>query len=435
MIQITSSQTINVKKLTLIFSATAVLIAISLVAFFNSEKNNRMHSVNSEFQITSADLDNTIKQLLRQRTKQQNSSMIEERLAAAFMQKAKLTGQYKYYDKVKFHLANAFEKSPKGAGPFLSRARLNYTLHRLEPIDADLRSFEKRILISNVQESDIAALRADVHFHNGNYQKAKVGYERAIKLHPSMSQYFRLAHFHWRMADFEKAEALIDKAEVLYHGLSKMPKAWLHLQRGLLNLDQGKLTKALTHYQNAEKIFDGWWLIKEHMAEIFTLQKKFDQAIPMYKELVEETGSGEFMNALAGIYFELNQNDQAKKWVQMANNVFNNQIKSFPEAAVGHALDHFLDYGKSKKKVVQLAVFNDKLRPGAEAKIKLAKAYLNLNENQLAKDNIDLALSTPWKSAELYLTAAKIYNALGMHKTNQKFLRLARAIDSSIDGI
>ena len=70
-------------------------------------------------------------------------------------------------------LAEGFEVAPAGAGPVMTRAALNYTLHRLDPIEADLVVQEGAVLVDKPTQARIAAMRGDVAFQRGQYEAAE----------------------------------------------------------------------------------------------------------------------------------------------------------------------------------------------------------------------------------------------------------------------
>ena len=139
-----------------------------------------------------------------------------EHLAATYMERARLTGGFTDLAEAERILAGAFDLAGEGAGPFLTRARLHYAVHRFEKASEDLTDAEKRALIPDPMRAEIAGLRADLAFLSGRIPDALRGFQRAIELHPTMPAYFRLGHYFWKTGDFDRAGRILQKGVKLF---------------------------------------------------------------------------------------------------------------------------------------------------------------------------------------------------------------------------
>src|SRR5262245_10848438 len=109
-----------------------------------------------------AQVDATIAGLSARVEKQENAPSACEQAAAMHLQRARLTGDYADYAAAESLIARAFAISPPGAGPFLTRAQLNFTMHRMALVEADLQAEERSLMIDDATRSSITALRANV---------------------------------------------------------------------------------------------------------------------------------------------------------------------------------------------------------------------------------------------------------------------------------
>ncbi|HWN81036.1 MAG TPA: hypothetical protein VNM87_02965, partial [Candidatus Udaeobacter sp.] len=314
-----------------------------------------------------AQLEATIAGLNARIQQQENAPSAYEQAAGAHLQRARLTGDYADYAAAESLITRAFAISPPGAGPFLTRAHLNFTLHRLAPIEADLKAEERSVMVDDATRADITALRANIDFHSGRYPEARRGFEAAHQLHRSIGSLLNLATYDWQTGDFAAAESLLDSAEAMYHGEYAEPRAWVHLQRGLMDLDRGRWDEALAHYHRADSVLSGWWLVQEHIAEVTTLEGHSDQALAMYEYIVARTGNPEFMDAIAKIQLAKGDSAAAQPWIDRAEKIYTDRLARFPEASAGHALDHFLEFEPDAGRLIRLAEENYRLRPGGQA--------------------------------------------------------------------
>jgi tetratricopeptide (TPR) repeat protein len=365
-------------------------------------------------------------------TKHPTSPLNWGRLAGALMTRARLSGDWSDYAAAEDALEKAFTIRDD-FGPYMTRARLNYTLHRLDRINADVEQHARGLPKDAATQAADLAFAADVAFARGEYDKARTAYEASLARKETMSNLASFGIFKWKTGDFEGAEDLLQQSGKRYHGRPTEPHAWLHLHLGLLDLDRGRYDDALAHYREAEHWIRGYWLIDEHIAEILTLQGKTEEAKALYLEIIERTDNPEFMDAMAGILLAEGDTEQAKGFIQRARARFDSQLQLFPEAAYGHALEHFLEFGDDPAQTLELAQKNHTLRPGGEAKVMLARAYLAANRVRDAKKLIKQALDSPYSSAELHATAAEIYLAAGDRTRAAAQIELARAIHPTIE--
>jgi tetratricopeptide (TPR) repeat protein len=329
--------------------------------------------------------------------------MIRSGLADLHMTRGRLSGDYDDYASAEVQVAMAFAIAPTGSGPFLTRARLNFALHRLDRVEPDLDSFEQRIRITDAQAAQVALIRANLDAQRGQLDTAIAGAALARSLDDTPGARSSLAMMYRAKGQWDRAEALLDSAEADYHGISREPLAWIALHRGILDLDRGRYREAAAHYSEAAKTLDGWWLIDEHIAEIRQIQGDLDLAEGMYLDIVARTGKPEFMDALATIAARRGDLLAAAAWHEAAHGVFETQLDRYPEAAAGHVLEHFLDDGAAHAaQALRLARENAKLRPNGEALTLLARAYMGVDEADAATEAVEAARATGYVSADLF---------------------------------
>ncbi|NVB36698.1 hypothetical protein G6O69_02565 [Pseudenhygromyxa sp. WMMC2535] len=360
--------------------------------------------------------------------------LVLEKVAGLHLQRARLSGSYDDYAAAEDALTRAFERAAEGSGPLLTRAALNFSLHRLDRVEADLDIVAKRPVLGDPTRARIESMRGAVDFERGDYEAALAHFEAVEGLDETGTVLAQRAQWYWRHGDIEQAEALYRRAGSHYPEDALEPRAWTELQLGIIDLERGRYEDAFEHCRAGAGILGGWWLLEEHIAEIAGLLGHREQSLALYAEIIARTGKGEFMDARAALLREDPSEAaqaEADALIERAGQTFAAELERYPEASYGHALGHYLEFGPADR-ALELAEANHRLRPGVPAKIALAEARLASEDPEGARAVIDEALATGWSSAALSWTAAEVYAALEDEARAAKLRAQAKAINPHI---
>lgn len=275
-----------------------------------------------------------------------DSWMEVERAANAHLARGRYCNDWDDYAAADSLMARAFEIAPGGTGPFLSRARLNFTMHRFDRVEGDLARAESQMLLSPRVHAEIDVLRADVALEQGRSDAALAAYRRAAGAQRNFDNLARLAGGLAKSGALKEADATFADAASALPRSATRERAWVSLQRGLLALEAGDLRRALKHYRRAEALLPGWWLAQEHIAEALALQGKDERALAIYHDVLARTGDPEFIDAIARIHRARGDESGARAWIARAKHGHAARLVRFPEAAAGHATQHVKDFGE-----------------------------------------------------------------------------------------
>lgn len=353
--------------------------------------------------------------------------LMHEIHASELMARAQLSGSYEDYAAAGEALDAAFGVAVKGSGPHLMRAALDFSMHRLAGAEAQLTAIDRYAVPPDPGDrAEITAVRGDIAFYRGDYDAAWALYDQADALVPG-STLFRRAIFAARTGDFDGADAYFAQAERAYRSPTPQTRGYMALQRGILDLDRGRLDDAMVHFREADRLFPGRWLIEEHIAEVLNLQGKTAEAEKLYRAIVKRTGHPEFIDALAGIAQARGDTAEAARLYDRSAAIWDKRLKLFPEATYGHAIDH-CTARRDWPCALRLAEANHEARPFGEAKIKLAAALLANGRTEEARAMIEQVLASRWRTSDLHSTAADIYQAAGLTQKAEAQRKLARAM-------
>lgn len=354
--------------------------------------------------------------------------LMHEIHASELMARAQLSGDYRDYAAAGAALDKAFAVAVKGSGPHMMRAALDFSMHRLAGAEKQLAATDSYAVPPDPGDrAEMTAMRGDIAFYRGEYDKAWALYDAADRLVPGSAN-FRRAIFAARTGQVDLADAYLTEAEKAYRSPTPQTRSYMQLQRGILDLDRGRLDEAMAHFREADRLFPGRWLIEEHIAEVLNLQGRTAQSEKLYRDIVRRTGHPEFIDALAGIAEARGDRAEAQRLYARSNRLWAERLKLFPEATYGHAIDHCMAK-RDWACALRLAEANHTARPYGEAKIKLAAALLANRRQEDARTMIDQVLASRWRTPDLFATAAAIYDASGLTRKAGEYRRTARRMN------
>ena len=357
--------------------------------------------------------------------------LIRMHLGTALFDRAGLTNDIEDFDRLQHVLDEAFAIAPEGSGPLLLAARFNFSIHRLAKAEEFLDRIDRRALPKRDEQRVARSLRAQIAFQRGDYDAALAGLREIAAVMPIAAN-AELALVLAKTGAPAEADALLVAALAAASPKDARRKAWTMMQRGLFALDRGAYLQALEHLQAADAELPGWWLVQEHIAETYDHLGQHGKAIAIYEELVRTHGMAQHMDALAAAIRHAGRDAEIAELVQRAGAIWNEMRTRFPEAVLGHGLDHALQHGDAQD-AVALAEANVAVRPGGDARVALVTAYLAAGRPTDARALVREILATPYRTARLHRVAAQAFAALGEPEAAAEQLAMCRAMNPSCE--
>lgn len=339
--------------------------------------------------------------------------------------RASLTGDLTEFEVVETAINAVIRRFGPWADLCLLKAHLDFRFHRLGEVKRDLEMVPG--LADCLQGR---ALKADLDLQEGRYEDARKGYEDLIQDDRSWDNLARLAHFKAKMGDIDGAERLYIEAEDEITAKEMRSYAWVELQRGLLAFTHGRYEGAWAHYERANEVYSGYWLVDEHIAELLGAQEKFDEAIALYEEVVAHVPRPELQQALGDLYVLVGEPDQARPWHEKALAAYLESAQRGDVHYFHHLADFYADVREDGAEAVRWARKDLELRQNFSTQAALAWGLYRDGLFVEALDAMRKALSSGVRDARLFFQAAMIHLGAGRTGEGKQFLREATEVNS-----
>ena len=177
------------------------------------------------------------------------------------------------------------------------RATIDLTLHLVERVEPDLARSP-----GAAETRDGRGLLAEVAVHERQWDEARATYEDLVGEDRTWRDLARLAQLEAQLGDLDLADRLYAEAEDELTAKELRAYAWVELQRGALDLARGLHAQARAHYHCAERAFSGYWLVRQHEAELLAAEGRLDDAIEILDLLACTVPRPELLQTLGGVY-------------------------------------------------------------------------------------------------------------------------------------
>jgi len=291
---------------------------------------------------------------------------------------------------------------------YLLKANAAFKLHKLADVDSALRA------VPSVYDSDEGRLiRADLDFQHGHYQAAESGYLDVLQRERSWGALARLAHLRGRMGDATGADNLYQEAEDQLTAKEMRAYAWLEMQRGFLDFVRGRPGEAGLHYRRADAAYPAYWLVEEHIAELFGAEGKYEKAAGILERLVATINRPDLDQAIGELYELAGDSGCARHWEERALNAYLQSAGRGEVHYYHHLVDYYADVVEDGANAVKWAYKDLQLRKNFATQAALAWALYRDGQFGDAVCWIDRALASRVVDARLYFRAGEIYCAAG----------------------
>jgi tetratricopeptide (TPR) repeat protein len=346
------------------------------------------------------------------------------RLAYRLFHRASLTGNMAHFEAVEAAVGETIDEFGPKEDLCLLKANLDFRFHRLGAVRRDLQMcpllagrFEGRVLL------------ADLDFQEGRYETARLAFEQLIAENRTWDNLARLAHWKSKLGDIDEADQLYEEAEDDLTAKQMRSYAWLELQRGILALTHGRYDDAWMHYRRADAAYPGHWHTDEHFAELMAAEGRFDEAARLFQEVIARAPKPELQQALGELYVLSGRAQEAQPWFDRASATYLESVQRGGVHYFHHLADFYTHAREEPAEAVRWAREDLQMRSNFSTQAAMAWALYRNAQLSEAVEYISLALSSGVRDAQIFSTAATLFQAAGKAAESEHYAQTALRIN------
>jgi tetratricopeptide (TPR) repeat protein len=358
--------------------------------------------------------------------RQPNAPEGYNQLCAAFMQKARETGDFSFTQRAEAALERSLRIAPDNYDALKLRAKLALSNHRFaEALEIARRAVEQR-----PRDFEMYGVLTDAHVELGNYREAVESANEMARIRPYTPSYARISYMRSLHGDTVGAIAAMRMA--LQTAADPESVAWCAVHLGDELLNSGQRAEAEHEYDRALYVFPDYHLALAGKARARIAAGDMEAAIEFYRRAQERVPLPDVAIALGNLYARLGRAEDAQRQYDLVEfiarsgsagaDTYSRQMAVF-WADRGIRLDDALAIARRER-----ASRNDIYTSDA-----LAWCLYKKGELDEARTAIEEALRLGTRDAGINYHAGMIYQALGDRRRAARHLNLALQINPTFD--
>ena len=362
---------------------------------------------------------NTAQQLITRLQYNPKDTKAAIALSGLYIQEARITGNYMYYDAAALKYINSVLDNEPGNFEALTLKSLLYmSQHHF----ADGLTIAEKAQKINPYNALIYGILVDGNVEMGNYKAAVENSDKMDSIRPDIRSYSRISYLREIYGDHPGAiEAM--KLAVSAGGAGDEPTEWTRIQLARLYENTGDLKNAEMHYLIALEERPGYPNATAGLGHIAMASKDYTKAISYYEQAAAVLNDYAIQEQLSQLYRLNGNKKKADSLLQTIIDGMNKDgKKGEQDESIGHYADRELAYAyllkNDHENALKHALAEYSRRPeNIDVNETVAWVYYKMKAYDKALPYINVALKTNCKNPQLLCNAGLIYA-----KTNQKNL-------------
>jgi tetratricopeptide (TPR) repeat protein len=240
-------------------------------------------------------------------------------LAAAFLRRARESGDVDSYSRAETALDRALVLNPKYEGALGYMTSLLFARH---DFDGALQA-ARNIYASSPRSAHALAVIGDASLELGLYADARSAYDSLFKLSQTPPVYSRLAHLAELEGNPQKAIEFASKAvaQADEDENAQESRAWYHLQLGHLYFNSGDIDGADQQYATSLDTFPNYVHAIAGLGEVNAARGDYDKAVSLYEQVAARQPAPEYVVALGDLYSAAGDLERARRQYDLVETI------------------------------------------------------------------------------------------------------------------
>lgn len=348
-------------------------------------------------------------------------------LAAAFMQKARESGDFSFNARAEESLKHSFRVAPDNYEAIKLQAALLANFHRF----SEALQTAQRAQAINRRDHEVYDVMVDALVELGDYQRAVDAAQTRVDLRPDTASYSRISYLRALHGDTKGAIEAMKLAAESASPANPESIAWCRVHLGDELMNDGKLNEAEREYDHALYSFPNYHLALASKARARYAAGDTDNAIVFYKRAIERVPLPEYIAPLGDLYAKLGRADEAKQQYDQVE-----FIEKMGAASDTYSLQLALfwaDHDVRLDEALAVAERERAARNDIYTSDVLAWCLYKKGRFAEAKTAIDEALRLGTRDPRLLYHAGMIALSTGDNQKGADYLKQALAINPSFD--
>jgi tetratricopeptide (TPR) repeat protein len=348
-------------------------------------------------------------------------------LAAAFIQKARETGDAGFYARAGAALDRSTQIAPDNFMAASLRATLLVAAHRF----SEALQAARRAQSLNPESPDVYGAMTDALVELGDYTAAVQAAQKMMDLRPDLASYARVSYLRQLHGDTEGAVLAMRVAVDAADRRDPERAAWCLVQLGQQLMTLGRAGEAEQAFDAALDLFPNYYMALSAKAHARAAAGDFTSAIDLYKRSLARVPAPDTAIALGDLYTRLGQTNEAKRQYDLVEFI----ERSGPMAgAYSRQMALFwADHDMRFDEAVEIMRRARHERADIYTCDALAWCLFKKGEIEQARQAITEAMRLQTRDARIFYHAGMIHAARGDRQNAAKYLKLALEINPAFD--
>ena len=348
-------------------------------------------------------------------------------LAAIYLQEARSSGNFGYYDRAALNCVNAvLKKDANNFEALTFKAMIYLSQHHF----AEGLKLATQILKTYSYNAFVYGILVDANVELGKYKNALDDADKMVSIRPDIRSYSRISYLREIYGDIPGAiEAM--KLAVDAGSPGSESTEWARVQLGKLYEQLGEMKYAEMYYTISLENRPGYPYALAGLARIAANKKDYKKTIELYQRADSFSNDYSFKDALVEVYRLTGKGDQS---LNVANAIVDEMEKAANAMAKGDSSGHYADKEMAYAylavanydKAIEHALLEYNRRPdNIDANETVAWVYYKKADYSKAELYIKTAVRTGCKNPTLLCRAGLIYAKAGDKAGAKEYLQQA----------